>query len=152
MKMVVCCSSGPSFAFCVKEKHTKLGSVLCVSAVGGDCASCLSLCVFGLIQKTLPQKHLVDTGPSCLSSVAAYFTSLSLSRLSPVCSGAISSRYTPIGQRPLWQWDAQRGPAEGPPGEGGPAGGGGSSTNHQRGSQHPPPGEMHAGSGSPHHR
>lgn len=69
-----------------------------------------------------------------------------------VCSGAISSRYSPVGQRPVCGRAAQRGGAEGPSGEGGSAGGGDGSTDHQRGSRHPPPGEMHAGSGSSHHR
>lgn len=68
------------------------------------------------------------------------------------CSGAISSRYTPVGQRPVRGRQAQRGGSEGPPGEGGPAGGGDGSTDHQRRSRHPAPGEVHAGGGGPHHR
>lgn len=76
----------------------------------------------------------------------------SVCHLSRLCSGATSSQYTAVSQRPVCGREAQRGGSQGPPGERGPAGGGGSTEDHQRGSRHPPPGEVHAGSGSSHHR
>lgn len=77
---------------------------------------------------------------------------MSVCHLSRLCSGATSSQYTAVGQRLVRGREAQRGGSQGPPGERGPAGGGGSAEDHQRGSRHPPPGEVHAGSGSSHHR
>lgn len=77
---------------------------------------------------------------------------MSVCHLSRLRSGATSSQYTAVSQGLVRGREAQRGGPQGPPGERGPAGGGGSAEDHQRRSRHPPPGEVHAGSGSSHHR
>lgn len=89
----------------------------------------------------------------CSTPLTSFLSPLSLSLLNFFFRrSAVSSRHTPDGQRPVRGREAQRGDPEGPSGQRGPPGGGGRPEDHQRGSRHPPPGEVHAGSGGSHHR